>query len=946
MARRIFQSTLDMRTKKAIHISPARVKTAHRFIVRLCLACLCCTVTQSLKSHGTDAGKQPGSARSAASYTARSKVDQSGLHRALYNVRSAPYAGTPEQAARSFLNENRGLLRIQSTDAELLADRVDAVPGGTHVRFIQTVGQIPVYRGDVVVSLDAENRVGMVVNNSHPGLTLPATLPAFDAGRAIDQTRGLLQAAGRPVGRPPAAELMAFRDDDGTAHLVYRVTMVLEDPAGDWEVLVDALTGEELKREDRFVNQTDGRASVSGSGYVYLGTPLGKSRQFYGTPGFVDADDADSDSLTAYRTLVRLDSIMVDQGGFSLTGPWVTITDIESPSDPPSYSEATADGFRYTRSQPGFEAVMAYYHASIAYARLRQLGFSSPTLTRLMIDPHGYQGRDNSHYSPSGNWISFGTGGVDDAEDAEVIWHEYGHAIHYNIDPMWGGGECGSLGEGLGDYWAASYSRSLREWEPDDAQYNWLFVWDGHNPFWSGRITNDSRSYPFGDLSVHAAGQIWAATLLGIRGDLGRDVTDRLVIKSLFYLGSDVTAVDHAQALLQADRDLYAGEHIPTLLYWLSTVKNFIPAGDSAPILIVSDDSPGEMDDAGQRVSSAVSSIASSRWSSHDVLSAVQPPEGFGFHRATMGDLDTAVLRRYAAVILLGGTNENPFDRDDLRSALVDYVQQGGKILAEGGQAGYVYRRNSAAGEKDCLFRTEVLGSDLYVSDAPSSSLIVPGEVQKTLEGGGAFFTTPHVLPTPITFAGTGETPIRDAVTASFGTHGTIVLGGWSTEPGGRAIIARTGSDGSIRSLFMPFAVGLVADSGAAVKLVENALAYLLFHLPATTEFAQEQPAGPESFALLQNFPNPFNPSTTISFNISEGSAVSVEVFSLLGQRIRTLVEGSMSAGRQSVTWDGRSDTGIPVSSGTYILRMESRPLSESASSGRLIQTRRMMLLR
>jgi len=54
---------------------------------------------------------------------------------------------------------------------------------------------------------------------------------------------------------------------------------------------------------------------------------------------------------------------------------------------------------------------MAYYHSALAYARLRELGFELPGLASLRVDPHGFQGKDNSHYSPSGNWMSFGTVG-------------------------------------------------------------------------------------------------------------------------------------------------------------------------------------------------------------------------------------------------------------------------------------------------------------------------------------------------------------------------------------------------------------------------------------------------------------------------------------------------------------------------------------------------------
>jgi hypothetical protein len=63
---------------------------------------------------------------------------------------------------------------------------------------------------------------------------------------------------------------------------------------------------------------------------------------------------------------------------------------------------------------------------------------------------------------------------------------------------------------------------------------------------------------------------------MSIQETVGRDVMDRLVLKSHFYLGSNVTAPDYAMAILQADRDLYGGTHMATLVYWLGTVKRFI----------------------------------------------------------------------------------------------------------------------------------------------------------------------------------------------------------------------------------------------------------------------------------------------------------------------------------------------------------------------------------
>jgi len=79
----------------------------------------------------------------------------------------------------------------------------------------------------------------------------------------------------------------------------------------------------------------------------------------------------------------------------------------------------------------------------------------------------------------------------------------------------------------------------------------------------------------------------------------------------------------------------------------------------------------------------------------------------------------------------------------------------------------------------------------------------------------------------------------------------------------------------------------------------------------------------PGRYALSQNFPNPFNPQTTISFDLPKGSHVTLTVYNMLGQRIRTLTDREYDAGRQSVVWDSRSDNGDAVASGVYLYRIE-----------------------
>ena len=107
-------------------------------------------------------------------------------------------------------------------------------------------------------------------------------------------------------------------------------------------------------------------------------------------------------------------------------------------------------------------------------------------------------------------------------------------------------------------------------------------------------------------------------------------------------------------------------------------------------------------------------------------------------------------------------------------------------------------------------------------------------------------------------------------------------------------------------------------------------------NLPTIVEEAETLPNQPE---LEQNFPNPFNPGTTIRFELKEGSAVSVEVFDLTGQRVRTLADlGPLVAGHYEVAWDGRDERGEAVASGVYLYAL-------SAAGSRVV-VRKMVLMK
>lgn len=98
-------------------------------------------------------------------------------------------------------------------------------------------------------------------------------------------------------------------------------------------------------------------------------------------------------------------------------------------------------------------------------------------------------------------------------------------------------------------------------------------------------------------------------------------------------------------------------------------------------------------------------------------------------------------------------------------------------------------------------------------------------------------------------------------------------------------------------------------------------------------------PGLPKRYLLAQNFPNPFNPATTIVFDVPEGAGtvrVRLDVFDLRGRHVKTLVDGEESAGRHEVVWDGRDSRGRRAASGLYLCIM---------AAGDFTQTRKMVLL-
>ena len=180
---------------------------------------------------------------------------------------------------------------------------------------------------------------------------------------------------------------------------------------------------------------------------------------YLGDQSLTDQKDANYAALQpAYKTVTLTN---LDGSGY-LHGDWANIL---NETGNPAFSSTNT--FIYTRNDDRFEQVMAYYWVTEAQKYIQSLGFGTtyaPINTESQDIRINQIGIDNSFSWDKHDLLRFGKGGVDDAEDAEVILHEYGHAIQDSqMTPFGFGGsvEAGSIGEGFGDYFAVTVSNVI-----------------------------------------------------------------------------------------------------------------------------------------------------------------------------------------------------------------------------------------------------------------------------------------------------------------------------------------------------------------------------------------------------------------------------------------------------------------------------------------------------
>jgi hypothetical protein len=298
-----------------------------------------------------------------------------------------------------------------------------------------------------------------------------------------------------------------------------------------------------------------GPGTSTGSGSVFVPNPV----QSLGNESLTDQKDADAAVPAAAYHGVALTNL--DGSGF-LRGSYAAVV---SETGNPAYSPTNT--FRYTRHQDEFEQVMAYYWITQAQRYIHTLGFGSsrpPINNRPQAVRINQWGQDNSFATDHPkNELRFGKGGVDDAEDAEVVLHEYGHAIHFSQNFSFASEQAGAISEGFADYWAVTVSDVVSKalgvatLTPVPCVADWDSVsYTSTVPHCLRRVDTNLH-YP-ADLNgrVHHDGQIWSRALWDIRQQLGNVRADTIILQGSFDFPG-TTMPDLANRTVAAAQQLY-----------------------------------------------------------------------------------------------------------------------------------------------------------------------------------------------------------------------------------------------------------------------------------------------------------------------------------------------------------------------------------------------------
>ena len=455
------------------------------------------------------------------------------------------------------------------------------------IRYQQLQDTIPILDSYVVTQLDKTGKVKQldlgVTSKTNIVKSAAARDTKITTQEAIKYASSIEDFIERKKIKEP--EIVYYPTRSGL-RLAYKVLILTREPAHDWQIIIDANTGEVLEKRDLIFE-------VDGQGRVFDPNPVVTANDTtYRDPTATDppCDFVGTAIATIDAQLVDrvLKDITFSGGKHKLEGPYVKLLNIDDPNISPP-EEADPNNFKYSSGDQKFEPVMVYYHVDTIQRYIQSLGITTARNSQIKADAHDNSSSGHGAFyspDPDDKGIHFGDSGSclpDRGEEADAILHEYGHAIQDDQVPGWGvknpvtnREETRAMGEGFGDILACVYFAEKGGGFQREVFEDWVF---GDRA--GLRRVDGTKVYPTDWAGrVHADGEIWSASLWNIYRTIGgdsalvaereaaRDALLKTVILSHHRLTVDAAMSDGAEAVMEenAELDDYRGKHLMQML--------------------------------------------------------------------------------------------------------------------------------------------------------------------------------------------------------------------------------------------------------------------------------------------------------------------------------------------------------------------------------------------
>lgn len=442
------------------------------------------------------------------------------------NTPTSSQPADPVTIAREYLKGNAHQFGLRPALDDLRLVQVKESLGANHVRFQQTFDGVPVFAAFTTVNISkADSRVSLVLSRHEADLAPTVTKALVSHDEAIAAAEQAVSLQGEARG-PVSADQVYFRAEKDYL-LAWQILLPAQEPLGDWLIIIRADSGEVLLKQNLIVDDT---GQVFDPNPVQTGAPA--------PPDSCDAGDAGLSSEYRSRTLLGIQAAQN-----KLKGQYVDLCapGIVGAYQPACQADEVSRSYAYSCNDDRFEEVMTYYHVDAAQRKIQSLGFTgTSSIVDRPIPAHAhYYSNCNAFYSPIDRGLHFGDSDdigcsptTDTAEDAEVIVHEYGHAVQDDQVPGWGIGDAlvveqaWAMGEGFGDFLASAVYG-------DPCEAEWSNFGNAACDSQPGlRWLQNTKVYP-ADFEAcrpspgepaeeHCAGEIWGGALWDSGGGIGQ----------------------------------------------------------------------------------------------------------------------------------------------------------------------------------------------------------------------------------------------------------------------------------------------------------------------------------------------------------------------------------------------------------------------------------------